>query len=159
MMATENADRTKPPDDPRLGMSAFHHDFEEFLHLGKLKTRLVFSIQLLLDIRSLVAPTSKKKKLHFSHTLKYVRSQQALLNREIERLEQKSGPVGLRKSLGMFVTHCDNWVEFGRFQPSGEWKEITFPDMRKDFLTENPWHLGLVYAEGKSPHCVMRCML
>jgi len=148
MMATENADRTKPPDDPRLGMSAFHHDFEEFLHLGKLKTRLVFSIQLLLDIRNLLLPAHREKKLQFAHVVKYVRTQQGNLNREIKKIEERNGPVSLRKSLQMFVSHIDNWIEFGKFQPSGEWSTITFPDMKKNFLSENPWHLGLVYAEG-----------
>ncbi|KAF8424711.1 hypothetical protein EV426DRAFT_89441 [Tirmania nivea] len=147
MMATENADRTKPPDDPRLGMSAFHRDFEEFLHLGKLKTRLVFSIQLLLDIRNLLLPAHREKKLQFAHAVKYVRTQQGNLNREIKKIEERNGPVSLRKSLQMFVSHIDNWIEFGKFQPSGEWSTITFPDMRKNFLSENPWHLGLVYAE------------
>lgn len=148
MMATENADRSKPPDDPRLGMSAFHHEFEEFLHLGKLKTRLVFSIQLLLDIRNLLLPAYREKKLQFAHCVRYVRSQQENLKHEIEKIEGRDGPVALRKSLQMFVTHIDNWIEFGKFQPSGEWSTITFPDMRKNFLSENPWHLGLVYAEG-----------
>ena len=148
MMATENADRSKPPDDPRLGMSAFHHDFEEFLHLGKLKTRLVFSIQLLLDIRNLLLPANRTKKLQFAHAVKYVRTQQGNLSKEIKKLEEEHGPPSLRKSLQMFVNHIDNWIEFGKFQPTGEWSSITFPDMRKNFLSENPWHLGLVYAEG-----------
>ncbi|KAF8469621.1 hypothetical protein BDZ91DRAFT_847512 [Kalaharituber pfeilii] len=147
MLATEHADRTKPQNEPRLGMTAFHHDFEEFFHLGKLKTRMAFSLQLLLDIRNILPPKKSPKKLQFSHTLKYVRSQQDNLRREIKRIEEKNGPLALKRSLNMFIAHVENWIGFGRFIPSGQWEDITFPDMKKDFLSENPWHLGLVYAE------------
>lgn len=157
MMATEYADRSKPEDEPRLGMSAFHLDFEKFLDRGKLKTRLVFSVQILLDIKNFLyppgtedSPQTDKKRFRYTKVLRYVQSQQLNLSTEITKIDDHGGPLGLKKSFALFIRHVDNWIEFGGHQPNEEWKEMNFPEVKEDFLAENPWHFGLVFAEGIS---------
>ncbi|KAI5786362.1 hypothetical protein DFH27DRAFT_255609 [Peziza echinospora] len=149
MICTEYADRSKPRGEPRLGMSAFHMDFENFVHMGALKTRLVFSVQLLVDIHNAIVVKSRTK-YQFPMTYKFVKSQQVRLGREISIINELNGPAGTKRTFSMFIKWCDNWIVFGKCEPKIGKEEVAFPKLKTHLLSDNPWHLGLVYAEVSS---------
>lgn len=72
LMATEYADRNKQPIDPRLGDSAFNRTFYNYVHSGKMYTRLVLSLQLLLDCRVQLGKRLDKRKYQYSHALNFI---------------------------------------------------------------------------------------
>lgn len=150
LIATEYADRNKQSIDPRLGDSAFNRTFYNYVQSGKMHTRLVLSLQLLLDCRVQLGKRLDKRKYQYSHALSFIENQQSVIGDSIARLQlsNRGGTGAISRTLAMLGTNMDDWKRFATFKPSGKYESIKFPDVREDFLSENPWHLGLVYAEG-----------
>lgn len=149
-MATEYADRSKQPIDPRLGDSAFNRTFYNYIRTGRMYTRLVLSLQLLLDCRVQLGKRLDKRKYRYSYALQFIENQQSVIGDSIARLQlsHRGGTDVIARTLTMLGKTMDDWKGFATFKPSGKYESIKFPNVKEDFLSENPWHLGLVYAEG-----------
>lgn len=149
-MATEYADRQKHPIDPRFGDAAFNRAFYSYVHSGKIYTRLVLSLQLLLDCRVQLGKRLDKRKYQCSHAIEFIEDQQSVISESIGRLQlsNRGGTDTIARTLMVLGKGMDDWTRFATFKPGGRFEGIRFPDIREDFLSENPWHLGLVYAEG-----------
>lgn len=149
-MATEYAGRNKKPTGPSLGDSAFNCTFYSYIRSGKMCTRLVLSLQLLLDCRFQLGKRLDKRKYRCSYALQFVENQQSVIGNSIARLQlsHRGGMDAIARTLRILEKNMNDWKGFATFKPSGKYESIEFPDVREDFLSENPWHLGLVYAEG-----------
>lgn len=137
-IATEYADRNKQPIDPRLEDSTFNRTFYNY---GKMHTRLVLSLQLLLDCRVRLGKRLDKRKYQYSHALSFIENQQLVIGDSIARLQLHVSNRGGTGAISRALTMLKDLLH-------RKYESIKFPDVREGFLSENPWHLGLVYAEG-----------